>query len=399
MSSRKLPAASFSKPAKKTPSGPSSTHLKSSYNHHDSFNPNLQNKSIVGPNNLQKDQTGRIAEFFSKSDVCPVCKSDRYLNPNLRLLVAKCYHKMCESCIDRIFSLGPEPCPICGQTLRKNNFAPQTFENLFVEKEVVIRKRISKYFNKRREDFKTLDDYNNYLEEVEDITFNLINGVDVAQTEAKIKQFQIDNQDLIAQNAVYEARQIELNKRQEEALKKDREERKAEFLRLEEEARREEQELKNATIRSLEISDVSAEKLVARQKEISQKKAAARALASDLATKSSLVMPSLGGLIDPTANQSESANKPDIDAELAQWDDYSNMFDLQRLSEDYQPGYRDDDSIGFIMADNALALVGGFEIETVWERQLRSALMGLFVPPPEVGYINQTTSDDLTLLE
>lgn len=28
-------------------------------------------------------------------DQCPVCKSDRYLNPKLRLLVSSCYHKMC----------------------------------------------------------------------------------------------------------------------------------------------------------------------------------------------------------------------------------------------------------------------------------------------------------------
>ena len=30
----------------------------------------------------------------SMDDQCPVCKSDRYLNPKLRLLVSACYHKM-----------------------------------------------------------------------------------------------------------------------------------------------------------------------------------------------------------------------------------------------------------------------------------------------------------------
>lgn len=34
-------------------------------------------------------------------DVCPVCKSDRYLNPKLRLLVSSCYHKMCAPSADR----------------------------------------------------------------------------------------------------------------------------------------------------------------------------------------------------------------------------------------------------------------------------------------------------------
>lgn len=70
--------------------------------------------------------------------------------------------------------------------LRKLAFTPQTFEDLGVEKEVAIRRRIAKEyacafvlfglslmssnrFNKRREDFPDLRQYNDYLEEVEDI--------------------------------------------------------------------------------------------------------------------------------------------------------------------------------------------------------------------------------------
>ena len=79
-------------------------------------------------------------------DQCPVCKSDKYLNPKLRLLVSACYHKMCESCIDRLFTLGPAPCPICGKTLRKLGFMPQTFEDLTVEKEVAVRRRLAKEY-------------------------------------------------------------------------------------------------------------------------------------------------------------------------------------------------------------------------------------------------------------
>jgi hypothetical protein len=50
----------------------------------------------------------------------------------------------CESCIDRLFSAGPAPCPICQQVLRKNQFMSQIFEDLEVEKEVRIRKRVAK---------------------------------------------------------------------------------------------------------------------------------------------------------------------------------------------------------------------------------------------------------------
>lgn len=83
------------------------------------------------------------------SDICPVCKSARYLNPNMRFLInPECYHKMCESCVDRIFSQGPAPCPIagCARTLRKNKFRVPKFEDLQIEREVDVRKRIAKMY-------------------------------------------------------------------------------------------------------------------------------------------------------------------------------------------------------------------------------------------------------------
>lgn len=79
------------------------------------------------------------------SEICPVCKSNKYLNKDLRFLVnPECYHKMCESCVDRIFSQGPAPCPIarCARTLRKQRFRRPKFEDLAIEREVDIRRRI-----------------------------------------------------------------------------------------------------------------------------------------------------------------------------------------------------------------------------------------------------------------
>lgn len=43
---------------------------------------------------LAADGDRRMVEYSSPDDVCPVCKNDRYLNPKLRLMVSKCYHKM-----------------------------------------------------------------------------------------------------------------------------------------------------------------------------------------------------------------------------------------------------------------------------------------------------------------
>lgn len=51
----------------------------------------------------------------------------------------------CEDCINKNYSLGPEPCyvPGCGKILRKANFAHITFEDLKIEKEVAVRRRIA----------------------------------------------------------------------------------------------------------------------------------------------------------------------------------------------------------------------------------------------------------------
>lgn len=91
----------------------------------------------------------------------------------------------CEDCINKNYSLGPEPCyvPGCGKILRKTNFAHITFEDLKIEKEVAVRRRIAEMcvpsasvplltdsFNKTRDDFETLKEYNQYLEDVETLS-------------------------------------------------------------------------------------------------------------------------------------------------------------------------------------------------------------------------------------
>jgi len=58
---------------------------------------------------------------------------------------------------------GSGACPECNVPLRKQNFRIQLFEDSAVDKEVDIRRKILKEYNKRQEDFATLKDYNDYL--------------------------------------------------------------------------------------------------------------------------------------------------------------------------------------------------------------------------------------------
>lgn len=64
-------------------------------------------------------------------------------------------------------------------------------------KEMTIRKRIGNIFNKRVEDFSSLREYNDYLEEVEDMIVNLVEGIDVPAIEAKIAYYQKENAEQI----------------------------------------------------------------------------------------------------------------------------------------------------------------------------------------------------------
>ncbi|XP_062078472.1 uncharacterized protein LOC133782991 [Humulus lupulus] len=75
-------------------------------------------------------------------------------------------------------------------------------------KEISIRKRIASIFNKREDDFPSLKEYNDYLEEVEDMTFNLLEGIDVAAIEEKIAQYQEENAEQIMINRARKAEEL-----------------------------------------------------------------------------------------------------------------------------------------------------------------------------------------------
>jgi CDK-activating kinase assembly factor MAT1 len=121
-------------------------------------------------------------------EACPVCKTTRYFNKDMEFLInPECYHRMCKTCVERIFKDGPNQCPYatCHKTLRLRGFKSAFFGDLTVEREVDIRRRVAQIFNKVEDDFETLDDYNKYLEYVEDLNFKLVSGDTTAKSEAE----------------------------------------------------------------------------------------------------------------------------------------------------------------------------------------------------------------------
>lgn len=122
---------------------------------------------------------------------CPQCKSDSYLNPNIKIFISPCYHRMCENCVSRIFSQGESECPECGTFLRKMNFISQTFEDISVERECRIRKILIKVFNKTEEDFESSTSFEDYMEKNEDMVFEMLeckNDMEVLQKAETLKK-------------------------------------------------------------------------------------------------------------------------------------------------------------------------------------------------------------------
>jgi len=122
---------------------------------------------------------------------CPKCKSTKYRNPSMKLMVNVCGHGLCESCVELLFVKGiwnalkpacvyydyrceklpnflsvylqgSGSCPECNIPLRRANFRLQLFEDSSVDKEIEIRRRVFREFNKTEEDFLSLSEFSDY---------------------------------------------------------------------------------------------------------------------------------------------------------------------------------------------------------------------------------------------
>ncbi|KAB0374667.1 hypothetical protein FD755_013159 [Muntiacus reevesi] len=174
---------------------------------------------------------------------------------------------LCESCVDLLFVRGAGNCPECGTPLRKSNFRVQLFEDPTVDKEVEIRKKVLKIYNKREEDFPSLREYNDFLEEVEEIVFNLTNNVDLDNTKKKMEIYQKENKDVIQKNKLKLTREQE---ELEEALEVERQENEQRRLFIQKEEQMQQilkRKNKQALLDELESSDLPVALLLAQHKD------------------------------------------------------------------------------------------------------------------------------------
>ena len=302
-----------------------------------------------------------------KKDMCPICKTDRYLSPDMKFLVnPECYHKICESCVDRIFSLGPAQCPYegCDKILRKNKFKTQVFDDVNVEKEVDIRKRVFNVFNKTLDDFDgDLQAHNKYLEEVEDIVYNLDNGIDVANTEEKLRTYEDLNKQLIMAN-MKRTRQDLDNFEQRQKFEKEMKLKKRQLERqIEEEELANREWARKEIVNQLSTADDAEDVIAHVKKTVKLKKSSARRKLEELnkVLKSNPYMTVSNGLMKKKEtvpftpfNGDRELNKRYILAES----DYNDPFikNLQSKKE---------------------YIASGFRADYVYDRMLTEAFMGL----------------------
>ena len=329
----------------------------------------------------------------------------------------------CESCIDRLYTLGPAPCPVCGKTLKKMTFIPQTFEDLVVEKEVAIRRKLAKEsavqrfcshatcsplsgirFNKRREDFPDLRSFNDYLQEVEDLSksrlilplsssrfliiittritsayakaFNLINDIDIPETQARIAAYRKENAAFIELNQQREEAYAQALKEQEEAERRERQLRAEELRRAEEEERDAREGERRALIDNLENSDADAARLVAQARAEALKRAAARTAAAQQAVFAQQQEAMRLRTAQNAAVVPDQPHVPLSDTYYA----YEDMYVLRN-------SYFDPASDAVRRDREGIMRAGGYFVEEAWERALRFAVAGLDISP-QLGYVS-----------
>ena len=123
------------------------------------------------------------------SEMCPVCKTTKYNKPSMKLMINVCGHVICETCMEQTFFRGSAPCPNakCGRVLKKNEFRDKIFDDAYIEKEVAIRKKYVKDLIKTEHEFPSLREFNDYLEMIETLMFNLANNLEEEETIKKIE--------------------------------------------------------------------------------------------------------------------------------------------------------------------------------------------------------------------
>mmetsp|Transcript_4801 Transcript_4801/g.7279 ORF Transcript_4801/g.7279 Transcript_4801/m.7279 type:complete len:294 (-) Transcript_4801:164-1045(-) len=137
---------------------------------------------------------------------CAVCgmsegDSSNFTQSSLQTNAAVgCGHQFCMTCVERELSRRKVfPCPICETSVKRVTLSTRSLDDIQCEKDTSWRRRVMKVYNKVQTDFKSLLEYNNYLEEVEDIIWAIVNEEPNAEDmKNKVKKYELEHKSEIA---------------------------------------------------------------------------------------------------------------------------------------------------------------------------------------------------------
>mmetsp|Transcript_42540 Transcript_42540/g.48890 ORF Transcript_42540/g.48890 Transcript_42540/m.48890 type:complete len:269 (-) Transcript_42540:14-820(-) len=131
--------------------------------------------------------------------ICQIYALERY---GIKMFTSICEHKMCEDCMKKMFvARSTIDCPKCRRSLRRVDLSDKSVEEREVDKDVQARKRVMSVFNMLRSSCETNEEYNQYLEEIEDMVYNLVEDVNVDETERKLEEYKSKWQPQIIKNS------------------------------------------------------------------------------------------------------------------------------------------------------------------------------------------------------
>ncbi|CAM9913662.1 unnamed protein product, partial [Sphacelaria rigidula] len=142
-------------------------------------------------------------------NVCALCKGKEDAASNLtqqKLVVNnKCGHRFHQHCVEKeLVRRKSFPCPLCQTQVKRAGLTEKTLDELEVSRDITVRKRISKIFNRLEDDFAgDLKAYNDYLEQKEDLIYDMTCGTkeEMERAQAKVRAYEDAHRSEITENA------------------------------------------------------------------------------------------------------------------------------------------------------------------------------------------------------
>lgn len=135
-------------------------------------------------------------EYLFRCAICGTAETDSSNLSSQTTLqtnaTVRCGHQFCGNCIDREMARKREfPCPICDTPVKRVTLTQRTLDAVQCEKDTSWRRRLLAVYNKTESDFESLQSYNDYLEQIENMIYSIVNEeADAEICKARIKEYE-----------------------------------------------------------------------------------------------------------------------------------------------------------------------------------------------------------------